>query len=217
LTKLLTKLGASLEYYEPDAIVKSYLYQHAHSLGWDKDKLNFRNPKEKDSRHKGDSRSTKRTSPNSKIEGRDNKTKHLKANPQNVSPRDQYKRKSCRDKGTHITHTHKDCRYKSNDRPQKSGSDVKRHDGPRHPNLGQTPPKKLATQILPCPARALRLRPRHVHVTSATNRDTLPQTVQIRPPTSKRPKTNCSKTRTLWSCGKNLGTTRMSKHAHHES
>jgi hypothetical protein len=33
MTKLLTKLGASLEYYEPDAMVKSYLYQHSHSLG----------------------------------------------------------------------------------------------------------------------------------------------------------------------------------------
>jgi hypothetical protein len=37
MTKLLTKLGASLEYYEPDAMVKSYLYQHAQSLGWDRD------------------------------------------------------------------------------------------------------------------------------------------------------------------------------------
>jgi hypothetical protein len=141
-TRLLTKLGASLEYYEPDAMVKSYLFQHSHSLGWDKDKLNFRNPKEKDSRHKGDSRSTKRKSPNSKIEGRDNKSKRLKVNPQKVSPRDQCKRKPCRDKGTHVNHAHKDCRYKSNDRPQKSASDVKRHDGPRHPNLGQAPPKK---------------------------------------------------------------------------
>jgi hypothetical protein len=34
---------------------------------------------------------------------------------------------------------HKDCRYKSNDRPQKSASDFKRHDGA---NLGQAPPKK---------------------------------------------------------------------------
>jgi hypothetical protein len=29
MKKLLTKLGASLVYYEPDAMVKSYLYQHA--------------------------------------------------------------------------------------------------------------------------------------------------------------------------------------------
>ncbi len=96
LTKLLTKLGASLEYYEPDAMVKSYLYQHSHSLGWDKDKLNFRNPKERDSRHKGDSRSAKRKSPNFEIEGRDNKTKRLKANPQKITPGDQCKHAATR-------------------------------------------------------------------------------------------------------------------------
>ncbi len=54
MTKLLTKLEVSLKYYEPDAMVKSYyLYQHAHSLGWGRDKLTFRNPKEMDSRPKG--------------------------------------------------------------------------------------------------------------------------------------------------------------------
>jgi hypothetical protein len=159
LTNLLTKLGASLEYYEPGAMVKSYLYQHSHSLGRDKDKLHFRNPKEKDSRHKGDSRSTKRKPPNPKIEGRDNKAKRLKVNSQKVSPRDQCKRKACRDKGTHVTHTHKDCRYKSNDRPQKSASDDKRHDRPLQSNLGQAPPKKARNQSQPCLARVLRLRP----------------------------------------------------------
>ncbi len=60
MTKLLTKIGASLAYYEPDAMVKSYLYQHSHSLGWDRDKFHFRNPKEKDSRTKGDSKGPKR-------------------------------------------------------------------------------------------------------------------------------------------------------------
>ncbi len=35
MTKLLTKIGASLAYYEPGAMVKSYLYQHSHSLGWE--------------------------------------------------------------------------------------------------------------------------------------------------------------------------------------
>ena len=54
MTELLTKIGASLAYYEPDAMVKSYLYQHSRSLVWDRDKLNFRNPKDKDSRNKGD-------------------------------------------------------------------------------------------------------------------------------------------------------------------
>ncbi len=78
LTTLLTKLGASLEYYEPYAMVKSYLYQHVQSLGRDRDKLNFRNPKERDSKHKGDSRSSKRKSPASKRDVRDPKIKRLK-------------------------------------------------------------------------------------------------------------------------------------------
>jgi hypothetical protein len=52
MKKLLTKLGASLVYYEPNAMVKSYLYQHANSLGWTKDKLNFNNPRDKDSKRK---------------------------------------------------------------------------------------------------------------------------------------------------------------------
>ncbi len=52
MKKLLTKLGFSLVYYEPDAMVKSYLYQHANSLGWAKDKLNFNNPNDKGSHNK---------------------------------------------------------------------------------------------------------------------------------------------------------------------
>jgi hypothetical protein len=102
MTKLLTKLGASLEYYEPDAMVKSYLYQHAQSLGWDRDKLNFRNAKERDSKQRGDPRSSKRKFPTSKRDRRDPKVKRLKPTPQNVASHDQCKRKACREKGTHI-------------------------------------------------------------------------------------------------------------------
>jgi hypothetical protein len=101
VTKLLTKLGASLEYYELDAMVKSYLYQHAQSLGWDRDKLSFRNPKKRDSKQKEDSKSSKRKFPASTRDGRDPKIKRLKPTPQKVSSRDQCKRKACREKGTH--------------------------------------------------------------------------------------------------------------------
>jgi hypothetical protein len=142
MTKLLTKLGASLEYYEPDNMVKIYLYQHAQSLGWDRDKLNFRNPKEKDSKQRGDPRPSKRKSPNSKRDGRDPKIKRLKPTPQNVPSHDQCKRKACREKGTYINHTHKDCRFKSSDRTHAPSWDLKRQGSSRHPNLGQAPPKK---------------------------------------------------------------------------
>jgi hypothetical protein len=142
MTKLLTKLGASLEYYEPDNMVKSYLNQHAQSLGWNRDKLNFRNPKEKYSKQRGDPRSSKRKSPTSKRDGRDPKIKRLKPTPQNVPSHDQCKRKACREKGTYINHTHKDCRFKSSDRTNAPSSNPKRQGNTRHPNLGQAPPKK---------------------------------------------------------------------------
>ncbi len=86
MTKLLTKLGASLTYYEPDAMVKSYLYQHAHSLGWDRDKLHFRNPKEKDFRTKGDHKSVKRKSSN---DNKDPKSKRQKTDSPKIRPNDQ--------------------------------------------------------------------------------------------------------------------------------
>jgi hypothetical protein len=47
MTKLLTKIGASLVYYEPDAMVKSYLYQYSHSLGWNRDKLPSETPRKR--------------------------------------------------------------------------------------------------------------------------------------------------------------------------
>jgi hypothetical protein len=144
MTKLLTKIGVSLTYYEPDAMVKSYLYQHAHSLGWDRDKLHFRNPKEKDSRTKGDHKSVKRKSSKDK---RDHKPKRQKTDSLKVRTNDDCQRKSCQQRGTHTNHTHKDCRFKDSehveDKKPRSLSDPKRRKDARHPNLGQAPPKKV--------------------------------------------------------------------------
>jgi hypothetical protein len=141
MKNLLTKLGASLVYYEPDAMVKSYLYQHANSLGWTNDKLNFNNPKDKGSHSKREPNDSKRKRPATKSDfTRNAKSKRPKPNAFKVSSRDQCRRKACREKGTHIDHSHQDCRFKTNDRP--SPSDNKRHEGPRHPNLGLAPPKK---------------------------------------------------------------------------
>ena len=111
MTKLLTKIGASLVYYEPDARVKSYLYQHSHSLGWDRDKLHFRNPKEKDSRNKGDSKSPKRKASH---DTRDSRHKRQKHDPTKIRSRDLCRQKVCRQKGTYLNHAHKDCRMNDN-------------------------------------------------------------------------------------------------------
>jgi hypothetical protein len=103
MKKLLTKLEASLAYYEPDAMVKSYFYQHANSLGWAKDKLNFSNPKGKGSlTTKGDVT-------------KDARSKRPKPNTSKVSTRDQCRRKACRENGNHINHSHQDCHYKTSD------------------------------------------------------------------------------------------------------
>ena len=143
MTKLLTKIGASLTYYEPDAMVKSYLYQHSHSLGWERDKLHFRNPKEKDPRNKGDPKNSKRKSSDN---NRVSKSKRLKTDSPKIRPNDQCRRKSCQQRGTHVNHTHKDCRFKdserADDKKHRSLTDPKRKKDARHPNLGQAPPKK---------------------------------------------------------------------------
>jgi hypothetical protein len=145
MTKLLTKIGASLAYYEPDAMVKSYLYQHSHSLGWERDKLHFRNPKEKDSRTKGDSKGPKRK-PSS--DARDSRHKRQKLDTPKIRSRDQCQRKSRRQKGTYLNHAHKDCRINDNKRLDHKEKDLKpvfetkRRKDARHPNLEQAPPKK---------------------------------------------------------------------------
>jgi hypothetical protein len=213
MTKLLTKLGASLEYYEPDAMVKSYLYQHAQSLGWDRDELNVQNPKERDSNQRGNPRSSKRKSPTSKRDGRDPKVKRLRPTPQSVASHDQCKRKACREKGTHINHTHKDCRFKSSDRTNAPSSDLKRQGSTRHPNLGQAPLKKTRNPKAVEAKKSSAPRPKRAHATFATNLAILHLTVLIRQLTSKRPKANCSKTRISWCYGKSLGTTKPNRPA----
>jgi hypothetical protein len=122
-------------------MVKSYLYQHANSLGWAKDKLNFNNPKDKGSHNKREPVDSKRKRPSPKGDtARDAKSKRPKTNTSKVPTRDQCRRKLCREKGNHVNHSHQDCRFKTNDRA--APSDNKRQEGARHPNLGLAPPKK---------------------------------------------------------------------------
>ncbi len=129
MKKLLTKLGASLVYYEPNAMVKSYLYQHANSLGWTKDKLNFNNPRDKDSKRK-------RLTTKDDVTW-DAKSKRSKPNTSKVA-KSIIVTKACCAKGNQTNHSHQDCRFKTNDRP--SPSDNKRHEGPCHPNSKLVPP-----------------------------------------------------------------------------
>jgi hypothetical protein len=137
LTKLLTKVGASLQYYEPDAMVKSYLYQHSHSLGWDRDKLHFRNPKEKDSRNKGDSKSSNKRPSN---DNRDSKAKRQKRDMSKARPSDQCRRKTCRQKGTNVNHTHKYCHFQNSERSE--------HKDAKARSLADTKLSRLITGVI---------------------------------------------------------------------
>ena len=102
-------------------MVKSYLYQHANSLGWAKDKLNFNNPKDKGSHSRREPSDSKRKRPTTRGEvAKDAKSKRPKLNTSKVPTRDQCRRKACREKGNHINHSHQDCRFKTNDRPSPS-------------------------------------------------------------------------------------------------
>ncbi len=209
MKKLLTKLGASLSYYESDAMVKSYLYQHANSLGCAKDKLNFNNPKDKGSYNRREPGDSKRKRPTTRGEvAKDAKSKRPKLNTSKVSTRDQCRRKVCRDKGNHINHTHQDCRFKTNDQPPLA--DNRRREGARHPNLGLAPPKKVKFSKLVPPTNKKR-----AHATHATSQDKLLPTALTKKPTNRTRRVSYSKTKTSWYCGKRHGTIRMNKIAHH--
>ena len=79
--------------------------------------------------------------------------------------------------------------------------------------LDRRHPKRRVPLSRPRTSRVRRLRPKREHATFATNRATLHLTVPTRQPTSKRPRANCSKTRTSWCYGKSLGTTKTNKPA----
>ena len=147
LQKLVTKLSSTFEPYKPDKAIMQYLNQHTRQLGLDKP--SFASPKEK----QNDSNKFERqkTSPSDRKKNRtdrsDRKRKRTdasgfkrKPNGKTVDKRDTRKvpfgkhcrRPACKQRGTHKTHTHEECRYKDD-----HSSSVQH----KHPNLGKAPRK----------------------------------------------------------------------------
>jgi hypothetical protein len=148
LYRLLALLATSFEPYNPDNTVMTYLKQHAQALRWEHT-LDFRPPREKEkeqdkSKDKGESHSQKRktksirnTERNSSSSKRVGMTDKRVPNPKRTKNSDHCRRQRCRDRGTHTTHSHADCKFKESDPHKKSESDPK-----KHPNLGKAPAKK---------------------------------------------------------------------------
>lgn len=138
LQKLLMKMDNIFDTYTPDKTVMSYMHQHASSLNW-KHELDFRHPNERT---------------------RDTNTNVIKSKPTRLKEKSSSKRlksrmpkalqcrhPKCQQKGTHTTHKHSDCIYRTtnpkvtNPKHQSSFSASRsphRHKSV-HPNLGKAP------------------------------------------------------------------------------
>ncbi len=81
------------------------------------------------------------------------------------------------------------------------------------PTWDRRHPKRRVSLRQPRTSQVRRLRPKRAHATFATNLATLHLIVPTRQPASKKPRANCSKTRTSWCYGKSLGTTKTNKPA----
>jgi hypothetical protein len=156
LQKLVTKLGSSFEPYKPDKAVMQYVNQHTRQLGLDP--LSFTNPKDKNNssnkserrkssssekrKHRTDRSDRKRK----RTDASDFKSKsdHKSKSDYKSKSRDRDKNKkgkvpfgehcrrpSCKQRGTHTTHKHSECRYKDDDKTSSH----------KHPNLGKAPYK----------------------------------------------------------------------------
>jgi hypothetical protein len=152
LQKLVTKLSSNFEPYKPDKAILQYLNNHARQLGLDPP--SFANPKDKNNKSdkserqqssssekkhsKSDrfNKKRKRTdSSDSKSKSKDFKTKsressHGTKQTGSLPVSEQCRNAGCQQRGTHLTHKHKDCRFKRGAQPP-----------PKHPNLGKAPAK----------------------------------------------------------------------------
>jgi hypothetical protein len=147
LQKLVTKLSSTFEPYKPDKAIMQYLSQHTRQLGLEAP--SFASPKERQSssnkseRHKTSSSDRKK----SRTDRSDKKRKRTdasdfkgKSRGKSSDKKDKGKvpfgkhcrRSSCKQRGTHTTHTHDECRFKDD------GSSTVQ---PKHPNLGKAPRK----------------------------------------------------------------------------
>jgi hypothetical protein len=119
LTVLVTKLAKSFEHYVPDKQVMSYIHQHRRARQIS-EPLDFTHPKDKrngdrmDDRKK-DSKKRNREEKRS-ISKREKPSKerleHKKRKLNKILVKLQCKRTQCVERGNHLNHTHKDCRFK---------------------------------------------------------------------------------------------------------
>ena len=135
LQKLVTKLSSSFEPYKPDKAIMVYLNQHTRQLGLDPP--SFANPKDKNNssdkserrkssssekrKHRTDrsDRKRKRTDASGSKSKSDYKSKSRdrdKNKKGKVPFGEHCRRPSCKQKGTHTTHKHSECRYKDDDK-----------------------------------------------------------------------------------------------------
>ncbi len=152
LQKLATKLSSNFEPYKPDKAILQYLNNHTRQLGLDPP--SFANPKDKNNKsdkaeRQQSSSSEKKHSKNDrfnkkrkrtdasdfKSKSKDSKTKSRDSHHDNkekgkIPFSEQCRNPPCKQRGTHINHRHKDCRFKDGNQPS-----------PKHPNLGKAPTK----------------------------------------------------------------------------
>ncbi len=152
LQKLVTKLSSNFEPYKPDKAILQYLNNHTRQLGLDPS--SFANPKDRNNKSDKSERQQSSSSEkkHSKIDrfnkkrkrtdasdfkskSRDSKTKsrefsHSTKQTGNIPVSEQCRNAGCQQRGTHLHHRHKDCRYKDGAQPPF-----------KHPNLGKAPAK----------------------------------------------------------------------------
>ena len=150
LQKLVTKLSSSFEPYKPDKAIMVYLNQHTRQLGLDPP--SFANPKDKN--NSSDKSERRKSSSSEKRKHRTDRSdrKRKRTDASDFKSKSDYKsksrdrdknkkgkvpfgehcrRSSCKQRGTHTTHKHSECRYKDDDKTSSH----------KHPNLGKAPYK----------------------------------------------------------------------------
>ncbi len=122
LYRLLALLATSFEPYNPDNTVMTYLKQHAQALRWEH-KPDFRPPREKEKKQdknkgKEEGHSQKRkTKSDHKSDRKSSKSKRVRVtykrgpNPKHTKTSDHCRRQRCRDRGTHMKHSHGDRKF----------------------------------------------------------------------------------------------------------
>lgn len=147
LTILVTKLATSFEHYTPDKQVMSYLHQHYRAMQIS-EPLDFTHPRDKRNAErtedkKKDPKKRNREEKRSALKRErplKERGEHKKRKLGKIPVKLQCKRAQCVERGTHANHSHRDCRFKGVNTPNKHS-----HMDKKHPNLGKAPRKRHET------------------------------------------------------------------------